>query len=382
MEKETLEILDQKFLKQKEAMDKAVKDAEQAFEKKAVELKEELAAKDATIGQIREELNQLKETNTTLQTKQKEAKGVKAQVADFIKEKGEDFVHELATMKSGIGKGMSLKAVADMTSANLTGDQFHSYLNTDAGQRPLGQTRFRDLVRTFQSATDYVQFVRAATPPGEGSFARQATEGAVKNKVDYDWAMIDVTLTPIAGYANVSRQSLRNIPFLQSYLPTTMLEDLLDTEDTLFSTSLYAAATGSTTSTGSNEIEKIVHYIRNLSKGKFKANGIAVDPDVWSDIILTTQTNAGYNLPNVVTVDTNGTVRILGRPVYEVNWLNSGKVIVGDWTKTAILESEGLRFAQTDSHDTNFTKNILTFLLERTEEIAVFRPDAFIANVI
>lgn len=378
---DALKMLDEKLSKQKEAVDKSVKEAEAAFEAKVADLNKELLAKDASIKEVMDEVRELKERNTDLQKKQKEAKGWKAQLVDFIEEKGEKLVDNVKALGE---TGFQIKAVADMTSSNLTGDQFHTYLDTDAGQRPLGQVRFRSMgVRTFQSATDYVQFVRAATPVGEGSFARQANEGDTKNQVDYDWAMIDVTLTPIAGYATVSRQSLRNIPFLRSYLPTTMMEDLMDTEDQLFGNSLFAAGTGSTTvSPSNNNIEKIVGYIKNLIKAKHAPNGVAINPDEWAELILTTQTNAGYNLPNVCTVDANGNVRILGRPVQPVNWLSGSGVIVGDWNKVGILESEGLSFRQSDSHDTNFTKNKITFLLERTEEIAIFRPDAFICTAL
>lgn len=378
---EVIDLLDQKMVKQKQEVDILLKDAEKKFDEKVADLNKELLAKDASIKEVMDEVRELKERNTDLQKKQKEAKGWKAQLVDFIEEKGEKLVDNVKALGE---TGFQMKAVADMTSSNLTGDQFHTYLDTDAGQRPLGQVRFRSMgVRTFQSATDYVQFVRAATPVGEGSFARQANEGDTKNQVDYDWAMIDVTLTPIAGYATVSRQSLRNIPFLRSYLPTTMMEDLMDTEDQLFGNSLFAAGTGSTTvSPSNNNIEKIVGYIKNLIKAKHAPNGVAINPDEWAELILTTQTNAGYNLPNVCTVDANGNVRILGRPVQPVNWLSGSGVIVGDWNKVGILESEGLSFRQSDSHDTNFTKNKITFLLERTEEIAIFRPDAFICTAL
>ncbi|CAB4140139.1 major_cap_HK97, phage major capsid protein, HK97 family [uncultured Caudovirales phage] len=376
---EMVKVLDEKLSKQKDALAAEVAAAEKKFADQVEKLNKELTAKDATIGQVQDEVRELREKNTALESKKKESKGVIAQVADFITEKGESFVGAL----KGMENGMMVKSVADMTSANLTGDQFHTYLDTQEGFRPMGQTRFRSLVRTFQSATDYVQFVRTATPAGAGSFARQASEGAAKNQVDYDFQMIDVTLTPIAGFATVSRQSLRNIPFLRSYLPQTMLEDLLDTEDQLFANSLFGAGVGSTTvSPSNNNIEKIVGYIKNLIKAKYSPNGIAISPDEWAEILLTTQSNAGYNLPNVCVVDTTGTVRILGRPVIPVNWLSGSGVIVGDWNKAAILESEGLRFAQADQHSDNFTKNKITFLLERTEELAVFRPDAFICTTL
>jgi hypothetical protein len=75
-------------------------------------------------------------------------------------------------------------------------------------------------------------------------------------------------------------------------------------------------------------------------------------------------------------------VRILGIPVYPVNWLSGGRVIVGDWSKAAIVQSEGLVMRQSDSHASIFTANEIAFLLERTEGLAIFRPDAFITAIL
>lgn len=335
---------------------------------------EDLAAKGATIGQIQKEVKELSAKAGRIGSNSQKVKSLKAIVAEMIGEKGEKFA---ADAKKDGGIQMSTKTVGDMTSANLTGDTYQTYLDWRPGMRPMGQTRFRDFVRVIPSATDYVQHPRDTG--GEGGMARQAAEGDTKSQVDRDFAMVDVTLKPIAGYATVSRQSLRNIPFLQEYLPQSMLEDLLDKEDELFTADLVAAATGSTTAASSNnELEKIVSYITNLRKSKFSPNAIAIDPDMWQNIILTQTTGGGYNLPNVVAVDASGVIRILGRPVFEVNWLTGGKVIVGDWSKTAIIESEGLVMRQSDSHASQFTSNEITYLLERTENIAIFRTDAFV----
>lgn len=276
-------------------------------------------------------------------------------------------------------KGIELKAV---TSGSLSGDPYLSYLDWQPGMEPTGQTRFRQLVRTIGSETDFVRFPRANTPIGSGSFGRQANEGDTKAEVGRGYTMIELTLKPMAGWIELSRQSLRNITFLQSWLPTSLLEQLNDSEDSDFANSLVAAATGNSTTTGTKVIDRLVHYIRNLRKAKFNPNGITVDPDIWSNLILNTETNAGFNLPRVVTVTEDGTVRVLGRPVFEVNWLTGGRVIVGDWSKTAIIQSEGLMMRQSDSHASNFTSNEVVMLLERTEGLAVFRPDAFVTAVL
>lgn len=366
---------------------KEIEKARKDFEQKAAEagqeitvLKGELEIKGATISQMQDEIKNLKASKNAMSSA-KEYKSTVAFVADLIKEHKDAFV-KLAG--GGRLENIEVKVVGDITSANLTGtgNNYISYLPWMDGMEPIGQDRFRGLVRTLQSETDFVRYPRANSPIGEGSFGRQAAEGDTKAQVDRDYTMIDLTLKPMAGYATVSRQSLRNITFLQSWLPTSMMEQLLDAEDTDFSNTLYFAATGSTTFAAStNEIEKIISAIANLRSKKYQANGIAISNQVWTNIVVNKGTTSGdYTLPNVITIDPNGTVRIVGVPAFPVNWLVGDQAIVGDWRKAAIVQSEGLVMRQSDSHASQFTSNEVTFLLERTEGLAIFRPDAFIAT--
>ena len=62
--------------------------------------------------------------------------------------------------------------------------------------------------------------------------------------------------------------------------------------------------------------------------------------------------------------------------------LNSGRVLVGDFSRAAIAQSEGLRLRTSDSHASIFTANQVAFLLEKTENLVVYRPDAFVTAVI
>jgi hypothetical protein len=186
----------------------------------------------------------------------------------------------------------------------------------------------------------------------------------------------------MAGFAIVSRQALRNIIFLQSWLPTSMMNSLEESEDTDFSNTLVAGATGSSTTSGITvNVERLIYFIKNLQVAKYRATAIALDPTIWASILVTKPSN--YSLPNVVTIDpSSGQVRIIGVPVYPVNWLTGGRCVVGDFSKTAIVQSEGLTLRQSDSHASIFTANELAFLLERTENLAIFRPDAFITALL
>jgi hypothetical protein len=125
----------------------------------------------------------------------------------------------------------------------------------------------------------------------------------------------------------------------------------------------------------------LIYFIKNAIKAKYSPNAIAIDPDVWAEILVTKPNN--YSLPNAVQINPiTGQVMVLGRPVYPVNWLAGRRVIVGDWSKTAIVESEGLTFRQSTDVADNFIKNVLCFLLERVEGLAIFRGDAFISTTV
>lgn len=366
------------------------KKATETLEAEVKELNKVVLEKGGTLAQLQEEIKELK------------AKQGRPRAGEIVRQYVGDAVAEAIYENKGILESLGLKdkparigrskepeskAVGPILSANLTGtgNNYISYLDWRPGMEPTGQFRFRQIFRTIQSETDYVRFPRANTPIGEGSFAFVA-EGATKPQVDRDYTMIDLTLQALAGFAIVSRQSLRNIIFLQSWLPTSMMEQLLDQEDTEFANQLVSAATGSTSTMGftvTDSYGKLLAYLTNLVKAKYKMNFIAGDATVWANM-LTLQsggTTTFYQQPGFVSITADGTVRLLGVPFYPVNWLTGGRILAGDSSKAAIVESEGLVLRQSDSHASIFTSNEIAFLLERTEGLAIFRPNAFVTAV-
>ena len=369
---------------------KQISEFKEEFEKENAELKEKVkelnkvvAEKGGTLEDIQEEVKNLKAKGGRFSGGVQQFKGLRETIAnEMAKAIGEAKEDIMQSAAGSLMKPKEIKTVANIASANLTVDNFISYLDWRPGMEPTGQFHFRNMVRTVLSETDFVQYPRANSPIGEGSFGRQ-TEAATKAQIDRDYTMQTLTLLPMAAFAVASRQSLRNILFLQSWLPESMMNQMEESEDTHFANSLVAAATGSTSTTGftgtPNVADKLVYYIKNLIAAKFNPNGIACDPNVWANLILLRPGTAGetYSGPPVVSIDQNGTTRVLGRPIYPVNWLTGNRVLVGDWTKAAIVQSEGLRLRQSDSHASLFTSNEIAFLLERTEGLAIFRPDAF-----
>lgn len=340
-----------------------------------------LAKKDATINQILEEVQELKAKGGRPQAGAENNRTIKSIISEGIQKNFSKFENAFHTKEKVGAIQLTTKAPGSILSSNLSGTPYRDFLPGTAGMEPLRNYHFRDFFPVYPSAFDNISFPRANTPVGEGSFDWQSTEGTPKNQVDRDYTMIDLSLKPLAGYSIVSRQALRNLPFLQSWLPTSMMNGLLNMEDGYFGIQLYQAATGSSTTSGITvAVERLIHFIKNLRKADHNPNIILVDPDIWATILTTKPQD--YSLPNAVTIDANGNVRILGRPVYEVNWLTDGRVLVGDTSKAGIIQSEGLTMRQSDSHGDTFIQNEITMLLEVTEVLAVFRPDAFIATIL
>jgi uncharacterized protein YoxC len=386
--KEYKSDIEKKFDKEIKALKEEGEKEKKALTEKVNELNKTVAEKDGTIEDIQNEVKELKARGGRFKGGMARFEGLRATIADSIASAISECKADIMQSAAGaLMKPHEIKSVGPIVSGNLGVDNFISYLDWRPGMEPTGQFHFRNLVRTILSETDFIQYPRANTPIGEGSFGRQ-TEGVEKAQVDRDYTMQTLTLLPMAAFAIVSRQALRNIVFLQSWLPESMMNQMEESEDTEFANTLVAAASGSSATTGftgtANVADKLVIYIKNLIKAKYNPNGIAADPNVWANLILLRPGTAGesYSGPPVVSVDQNGTTRVLGRPIYPVNWLTGNRVLVGDWTKAAIVQSEGLRLRQSDSHASLFTSNEIAFLLERTEGLAIFRPDAFITTTI
>lgn len=380
--------LEKKFEKETKALKEAAEKEQKAFKAQVEEMNTKLTEKEATIGELQDGFKELKAKSGRISGASQQFDGLRATIQDKIAEGIGECKADIIQSASGpLMKPHEIKTVGNIASGNLTVANFVSRLDWRPGMEPTGQFHFRNLVRTLVSETDYIQFPRANTPIGEGSFSRVA-EAVTKPQVDRDYTMVNLTLTPMAAYAIASRQSLRNIIFLQSWLPESMMDQMEDSEDTDFGNTLVAAATGSTSTTGftgtANVADKLVIYIKNNIRAKYNTTGIAVDPNVWANLILLRPGTAGENYagPPVVSIDQNGITRVLGRPIYPVNWLTGNRILGGDWSKAAIVQSEGLRLRQSDSHASIFTSNEIAFLLERTEGLAIFRPDAFFTTTI
>ena len=352
-----------------------VKSAIEAFEVKHKE------AIEAQVKEAKEDLeNQLKAVQNhanALDAKLKEAHKKEVAQGDVIKGMINENFESIKDVRKG--KSVEVKAVGDMTlGTNLTGDQPRDY-NFDVVMKPGQKVDVADLVGSVSISGGTYTFVREGL--SEGSIGAPSSEGATKNQIDYDFAMIDVNTDFIAGYSRYSKKMRNNLPFLESFLPQALRRDYAKAENAAFNAVLEAEASASTLVAASfdTKAEQLIKEISLLQSSDFDVNGIVVSPAAWYDIQVSEKsTGAGYGFPGIVTMD-SGVMRINGIPVYQATWLSDDDdYYVGDWSRIKQVITEGLSLEFSESDGDNFKQNMVSARVEKQCALAVEQPDAIV----
>ena len=282
-------------------------------------------------------------------------------------------IKAISTVTKSVPFNMEVK---DMTLANaLTGDQPRDY-NFDVVKRPAQMVNVEDLASTIPISGGTYTYVRSTLVSGT---VGEPIEGATKNQLAYDYAMIDANTNYIAGFSVYSKKMRNNLPFLENTLGIDLRRDYMRGENATFNAILEAEATASTkVITDSNKIEMLIAELAELAANDFMADCIVVTPTDWYDIMITEKSSgAGYGLPGIVTFD-NGVLRVNGVAVKMATWLSLNKYFVGDWSRVRKPVTEGFTFAVSEDDSDNFRKNNLTARVEAQVTLTVEQPDALI----
>lgn len=281
--------------------------------------------------------------------------------------------NEIKEVRSG--KSVQVKAVGDMTLANLTGAQPKDY-NFNTVMIPGQLVNVADLVGSVNISGGTYTFPREGA--GEGSIATQ-TEGSSKAQRDYDFTMVDVNTDFIAGFTRYSKKMANNLPFLTSFIPNALRRDYFIAENSAFNTVLAGAATASTqVIDDKNKIEMLINEIATLENSNYAVNGIVVRPSDFYDIMKTAKSSSsGYGLPGIAVYE-GGVLRINGIAVYKATWLAANKYFVGDWSRVNKVVTQGLSLEFSEQEGTNFVKNNITARIESQTALAVEQPAAII----
>ena len=342
----------------KGAIDAFTKSNKEAIDLAVKSVQDELQVK---LDAVQAHANKL---DVKMKEKSVESKGSLDNIKTAIKAHGSDI------QKVKKGNVVEVKAVGDMSTANLTGDEPRDY-NFDIVKFPSQKVNVSDIVGSVSiDGGTYTYTVEGA---GEGSIGAQ-TENATKNQRDYDFTNVDVVTDFIAGFARYSRKMVNNLPYITSAIPELLRRDYFKAENAAFNTVLSAAATASTEIiTGSSKVGMLVNEISKLEELDYEVNGLLVRPSDYYDILKTPKDD----LAAIVSYE-GGVLRVNGIQLLKATWVTANKYFVGDWSRVNKINTEGLSLEFSDSEGTNFVKNMITARIESQTALAVEQPLALI----
>ena len=381
--------LEAKMAEQKAEVAAATEKASKAFESKVEAINEQLAKNNKSVMEAREEVLAAKaafgkiganESKKVAQSYNDHINEIKSAIGEAIV-KGYDSIKEAVRSNGkGFNFELDLKTVGVMTEASsLTGNPYVSYINSPA-LRAFVNPHLRSIFNIIPVSTGSVSFPRGNSPVGEGSFAKQ-TEGSAKAQLDYDVTVVNKVLQFIAGYVKVSRQMVDDLPFLNSYLQQSLIEDFQRAEDTYYLNDLASSATAGSSS-GANTAEKFVDYVAQLGSANWQANLILTTFAGWANVLKTVPSGGSYSVPGGITIDNQGNIRMMGIPVIPHSLVTASKAYVLDTTKFSIAQQSGLAVRSTEFDQDDFIKNLITFRCEARCDLMQFQPSACIYGAI
>jgi len=362
--KEQLEALTLKLEgKSKEQAENLIKGF-QAENKESIEV-----AVKAVREELEIKLNDLQKHADSLDIKLQEKSTQEAKKGDVLKKALADNFDQIKEVKKG--NTVEVKAVGDMTTANVSGEHPRDY-NFDIVKLPSQKVNVSDLIRTI--SIDGGTYTYTVETGSEGSISKQTSQTASKSRIDYDFAAIDVSTDFIAGFARYSKKMRNNLSYVTSAIPTLLRRDYFKAENSVFKAVLDTDATPSVqVITDNTKAGMLVNDIAALEDADYIANGIVVRPSDYYDILKTPKDD----LMAIVTFE-GGVLRVNGIQVFKATWLTAGEYFVGDWSRVNKLVTEGLSLEFSEVEGTNFVKNNITARIEAQVAIAVEQPLALV----
>jgi hypothetical protein len=356
-----------------EALQSGLKEIEAKHSAQVAQLNEDFAKKNASLVELKEQVNGLIKANGNLKAEAVRTftgsrfDFMKGEIVDIINVNYDNIKNETPFIS---------KAVGVMTLGNnLTGTSQVSYIESPI-LRSFYNPKLYEVFRIIPTATGNVTFPKGNTAVGEGSFGSQ-TEGSAKAQVDYDVTMVNVSVPFLAGFAKVSRQMLQDLPFLQAYLSSSLIEDW----NKAFNNSAMSSITASATTGSTSETivaSRIVDYIaQHLALGLGMPDMILTTHAVWASVLKTNNgTGSSFSVPGGITIGANGETRIMGIPLIPHSQIPTGKIYVMNSNAFGIAQASGLAVRTTETDQDDFVKNLITYRCEARVQLLSFQPTA------
>ena len=310
-------------------------------------------------------------------------------LADAINENEDNYQKFLRKEKKSFA--IELKAVGDMSTANVTGGSRYGQLfDPNIRQNPNRKVHMSQVLRGGSIGAGNTYTFMRENGNGEGAIA-PAAEGALKSQFDLDLVESTVNVETIAGWLRVTRKAMNNIPGFVSFLQARLPEKFQRALDAQI---LYGDGTtpnlkgiltagnfvASTAVASQKLIDKLIDDVATLEDTYERdATGILLRPVDYYGFFKNKAAGSGeYDLPEGVTF-VNGQLYLFGIPVYASTAITAPDYVVGDFDMGAqLLTQEGMRIEFFEQDGINVRENKVTVRIEGNYALPVYGPDFFI----
>jgi HK97 family phage major capsid protein len=329
----------------------------------------------ATAAELKEFKDAMQSQFDALTTKVKSGQPEGKSFSEALSEKLEGVNIEAEMRKNG-RLHIQLPEVKTITLAsNLSGDSVATY-NSRQAINPAQLVNFRDFVPTTESPTGLYVTYREAS--GNANNIAAQLEGSLKRENDYSLTEVKTVNQFIAGFSKFSRQMLASLPFMSQTLPRLLTRDFFRAENAAFFSTVSGAATGSTTTSASADLGKIIQLIGNLRAGDFSASVVFVSNAQWSLLLNESFTNGYYMGAGGLNIGQSGVLNIAGVPIVGCNWVPNDRAFLIDNSFLERVEVNGVNIELSYEDQNNFVTNMVTARIECYEAINLMLPNSAI----
>lgn len=248
----------------------------------------------------------------------------------------------------------------------------------------------RDVIPTFPTLSDVVKFVQMKLDTSKAGIGTVA-EGAEKPEMNYIPTPQESTVRKIAGLLDITDEMLEDVVGLRAWLAYELPKAYLDAEDAqilkgdgtgqnlkgIYTTASALVLPKGSVTAKSNTWDKIMAGVTEVRERKRNTTAVFVSPVDYMELFINKDNDNGYTYP--IIMDSNGTLRAGGVPIYWTNVLESGEGLVGDFARgVAIFQRKAMVVAYSGEHKDNFAKNIQTIRIEGRIALVIFYPESFV----
>lgn len=312
----------------------------------------------------------------------------------FVKEAGDEFLSRIG-MKGATVSAPEFKANTDTIGVGVPAawDEGVPFL-TDYDRTIVREKRERPVVASLLGtgtiSGNAISYLVEGTV--DGDFATVA-EGAQKPQISFGKPTSRVdAVKKIAGWIRVTDEFLEDLPFLKTEIDTRLLymlrmfeeRQLLNGDGTGQNLLGIRKRSGIQTETGTSAADDPEALFRAMTKittaTDLTATGLMINPMDYQTFRLSKDGNGQYLGGGYFQGQYgNGTVmdqpNLWGLPTVVTPAIEQGKALVGAFTLAAtVYRKGGVRVEATNTHDTDFTSNLVTIRAEERIALACRYP--------